>query len=706
MADDYAGSTSTTGTVSVGGSRSANIETSGDTDWFRITLQAGFTYRFDMLGSPTGDGSLSDAFMRIRDSSGNSLDDDDDGGTGLNATITGFVATYSGTYYLSAGSGATPGGIGTYVLTATQTGSPTITDDYAGNTGTTGTLSVGGSRSANIETSGDTDWFRITLQAGHTYQFDTLGSPSGNGSLSDAFMRIRDSSGDSLDDDDDGGTGLNARITGFVASYSGTYYISAGSGATPGGTGTYVVTASDTTPATTPEVTVLGNGTSIIDGDTTPSATDSTDLGSAVLGSAGVTQTFTVRNDGDATLTLGSLVLPTGFTLVNGLVASLAAGASDTFQVRMNATTVGTHSGQISFTSNDTNESPFNFSITGTVTSTPTPTPVWTKPVAFANPIAGPLVVTQGYGGDTSHGAGNGSLGTDRIKYAIDISAAVSTNVDSIGTGTVVSIRNNSTGQGDTSVGGLGNFVTVLYAGGVYATFAHLSVVSIAVGASVSVGTDLGKTGMTGTSFGPHLHLHFGTTTYAPSLGGPFYADGSTRLVTPAFIASFVTSNEVPGFTNILSSILSTDVFGTSDATNASSSTTSPRGVLSADEDELDGNASGNRIFGLSGGDWIYGNGGADILVGGTGNDRLRGDTNGGAAFADSFVFAPGHGRDRIVDFQDGVDSIRILGFSGGFNALTIEALSTGTRIHYGADWIDLVGVNSSVIGASDFVFV
>jgi hypothetical protein len=52
---------------------------------------------------------------------------------------------------------------------------------------------------------------------------------------------------------------------------------------------------------------------------------------------------------------------------VEGLSTSLAPGASDTFTVRLNTTYVATRSGQISFTSNDGNESPFNFTITGRI---------------------------------------------------------------------------------------------------------------------------------------------------------------------------------------------------------------------------------------------------------------------------------------------------------------------------------------------------
>jgi serralysin len=116
-----------------------------------------------------------------------------------------------------------------------------------------------------------------------------------------------------------------------------------------------------------PEITVLGNGANIVDGDTTPSSADNTDFGSVTQGGAAVQRTYSVRNDGSAALVLGTPSLPGGFALVEGLSASIAAGQSDTFTVRLDTATAGTKQGQISFTTNDGDESPFNFSITGTV---------------------------------------------------------------------------------------------------------------------------------------------------------------------------------------------------------------------------------------------------------------------------------------------------------------------------------------------------
>jgi hypothetical protein len=116
-----------------------------------------------------------------------------------------------------------------------------------------------------------------------------------------------------------------------------------------------------------PEITVLGNEVSIADGDATASASDGTDFGSVAQGDTAISRTFTVRNDGTAALTLAAVTVPTGFTLTEGLSGSLAPGVSDTFTVRLETMTAGTKAGDISFATNDSDENPFNFRITGIV---------------------------------------------------------------------------------------------------------------------------------------------------------------------------------------------------------------------------------------------------------------------------------------------------------------------------------------------------
>ena len=116
-----------------------------------------------------------------------------------------------------------------------------------------------------------------------------------------------------------------------------------------------------------PEINVLGNGVVIIDGDSTPNTTDDTDFGNVVPG-ATTTRTFTVQNTGNATLFLGGVYPTGGFSLgSNPLVSSLVPGASDTFSVNFSSSVAGTYTGQVSFSNNDSDESPYNFALKAVV---------------------------------------------------------------------------------------------------------------------------------------------------------------------------------------------------------------------------------------------------------------------------------------------------------------------------------------------------
>jgi hypothetical protein len=61
--------------------------------------------------------------------------------------------------------------------------------------------------------------------------------------------------------------------------------------------------------------------------------------------------------------------VPAGFTVVASFGSTtLGAGATTTFQVRLDATSAGAFSGTVQFGTNDADENPFNFTIGGTVT--------------------------------------------------------------------------------------------------------------------------------------------------------------------------------------------------------------------------------------------------------------------------------------------------------------------------------------------------
>jgi len=129
-----------------------------------------------------------------------------------------------------------------------------------------------------------------------------------------------------------------------------------------------------TVQAVAPEIEVRGNDTILVEGDTVPSAIDGTDFGTTAAGIP-VSHTYTVWNKGTAPLTVGTVNVPSGYTLTSALGTLIPAGESDTFTVRLDATSAGTYAGDISFTNGDADggdgiENPFNVRITGRVFAT------------------------------------------------------------------------------------------------------------------------------------------------------------------------------------------------------------------------------------------------------------------------------------------------------------------------------------------------
>ena len=94
---DIAGDKSTTSVIAVGSTTNGSVEVGGDHDWFQISLTVGQNIQVTMNG--LGLSALEDPFLRIRDSAGNILFENDDGGAGRNAFIA-FQASYTGVYYI------------------------------------------------------------------------------------------------------------------------------------------------------------------------------------------------------------------------------------------------------------------------------------------------------------------------------------------------------------------------------------------------------------------------------------------------------------------------------------------------------------------------------------------------------------------------------------------------------------------------------
>ncbi|MFD3877098.1 M23 family metallopeptidase [Streptomyces microflavus] len=117
----------------------------------------------------------------------------------------------------------------------------------------------------------------------------------------------------------------------------------------------------------------------------------------------------------------------------------------------------------------------------------------------WSAPLANPNVTTQyrASGASWSSGYHTGS----------DFQAASGTPVLAIGPGTVVSAGNS---------GSYGNEVVIQHEDGMYSQYAHQSSLNVSVGQTVTGGQQIGLSGSTGNSTGPHLHFEVRT---GPSYG-------------------------------------------------------------------------------------------------------------------------------------------------------------------------------------------
>ncbi|NLF67704.1 MAG: choice-of-anchor D domain-containing protein, partial [Candidatus Anammoximicrobium sp.] len=128
---------------------------------------------------------------------------------------------------------------------------------------------------------------------------------------------------------------------------------------------------------TRPEITVLDGGVELTSGSSV------VDFGATPAGTP-VSRTLTVRNDGGGPLQLPvSITVPGGFTLTAPLGNPLlASGQSTDFTIQLDAGVSGTFSGPISFENSDADESPFLFTIQGSVTLG---VPTLTEPIYIDN---------------------------------------------------------------------------------------------------------------------------------------------------------------------------------------------------------------------------------------------------------------------------------------------------------------------------------
>lgn len=168
------------------------LETIGEIDRYTVTLEAGVTYFFEVLGRPTRDGTLVDPTIRLRDARDREIGYDDDGGVGYNSCLV-FTATVAGTYHLDVAAYA-PSQQGTYVVTAWEDDFRNAFEGY----GPSGHLATAGQIAAAINyvgqdgINGDQDMFDVVLVRGLRYTFEVRGAETGDGTLERPLLRLLD----------------------------------------------------------------------------------------------------------------------------------------------------------------------------------------------------------------------------------------------------------------------------------------------------------------------------------------------------------------------------------------------------------------------------------------------------------------------------------------------------------------------------------
>ena len=148
---DVPGDASTSFSIAVGAPLDGVLEAKTDHDWYAVKLVAGTRYRITLDGIAFSDYvELEDTYIYLRDSIGNLLRQDDDGGPGRNSLLN-WIAPSSGLYFLDVGAW-NEDYVGGYRLSISEFTVPAYSLDQIADFLTTDFWNSGGHR---WDTSGD-----------------------------------------------------------------------------------------------------------------------------------------------------------------------------------------------------------------------------------------------------------------------------------------------------------------------------------------------------------------------------------------------------------------------------------------------------------------------------------------------------------------------------------------------------------------------
>ncbi|MCC5643848.1 choice-of-anchor D domain-containing protein [Nostoc sp. CHAB 5824] len=417
-----------------------------------------------------------------------------------------------------------------------------------------------------------------------------------------------------------------------------------------------------------PEIQVLNGTVNIADGSTT-----AIDFGDAAFGST-VTKTFTIKNTGKAVLNLSNLELPDGFSLVGTLPATLAINNWTNIKVALNTKTPGNYGGSFSLANNDTDESPFDFAIKGTVKPAPTPE---------IQVLNGTVDIADG--STTAINFGNVAFGSTVTKTF---------TIKNTGTATL-NLSNLKLPDGFSLVGSFPY------------TVAAKASKSITVALNTNTptpGTYAGSFSLTNNDSDESPFNFAISGTVKPPLANETYLLNGTD--SSEYLKGNAPANKIYGFggaDNIVGN-LGNDQLSGGDG-NDTLWANDGNDLLYGDSgnDKLSGDNANDTLFGGIGDDQLLGGAGNDWLYGGNGKDVLTGGYG-----TDTFVLALGEGTDSITDFEVGKDKLAL---SGGlkFGQLLIEQQGSQSFIMDSSDnqvLAKLDNVTASILLAQPSTFI
>lgn len=119
----------------------------------------------------------------------------------------------------------------------------------------------------------------------------------------------------------------------------------------------------------TPEADVFGNGQPIASGSTIPTFVNDTFFDYINVTSGTIDRVFTIQNNGNAVLNIGAITISgsaaSDYTVISLPTTPLAVGESTTFAIRFDPSAIGVRNAMVSIVTNDLNENPYTFAISG-----------------------------------------------------------------------------------------------------------------------------------------------------------------------------------------------------------------------------------------------------------------------------------------------------------------------------------------------------